>query len=284
MNILVVGSAGFIGSRIFKSIESKGLDVYAGIRKRREIAPAENNHSISVYKKDQKIETEFEVIINASGNYSNSSDLEELKRNIESNSLSAVEIAKLITPKTRRVVHLSSYFEFSPTLPGKPLSQYTASKILGRVTLEKFCNNLSTQFISCVLYDNYCEDLSRGKFVDQLIIACRKKEEFIVRNMHQKMDLIDLDYLVEKIIEVSLSTNDFPLNAIQIRSREVFTTGEIVKLAQDISDFKCVYRQDIANPKTATDKLTDIWDSAPDWPTSKAANCFQSYLSKMIKL
>ena len=280
MKILVVGGFGFIGSRIMKILKGKGFEAYSTCRNLNNMEISRDFDSLVIEGNVSRESIDFDVIINAAGFYSNSRSLADIQKNIESNASLTIDIAKFISPKTKRLVHLSSYFEYAPNLSGHVWSQYAASKILGRITLEKICMSLSTQFVSCVLYDNYCEDLSRGKFVDHLIKSCWSNSEFTVYNLNNEIDLIDLEYLVEKIIEVAVDPIRDSSTTFQIRSNEVFTTGEIIEMAKKIKKVRII--QEEINQNESPPKATGIWDSAPDWPSSRVSKHFQDYLIKML--
>ena len=276
MTILVIGSNGFLGSRIKKKLEMSGLDVLGSSRS----LIGSNLESLVIEKVSESQSNDFEVIINASGNYSNSNKIEDLAKNIESNTLMSLQIAKLVTKATKKVINLGSYFEYAPTIPGKSWSQYALSKALGRITLEEYFHEKDTKFVSCILYDNYCEDISRRKFVDQLIYSIKNNFTLKVTDLNHQMDLINTDYLVDRIIEISLSRSESQENQYQIRSGEVFSTGEIIALAKECSGKDVTY--ELVDSRRTRSECYPIWNCATDWEIKYTGEGFSNFLTRVL--
>lgn len=279
--ILVVGSQGFIGSRLLMTLKNKGHEVF-GSSRNGTVTNAVQGISYLNFSEIQGLKElpEFEIIINAAGNYSNSRSLDQLNANIGANSGLLVDIARLITPRTQKVLQLGSYLEFAPNPPGIPWSQYAASKLLGRVTLQDYCRDLPTDFISCILYDNYCEDLSRGKFVDQVINSIRNGSTLTLQNTKHQMDLIYVDDLIESLISVSLSLDPDNETIYQIRTRDVYTTESIISMAQELSGgrLKTKYLSDEARGLV----VKSVWESAKDWKEMNISFNLETFLRKML--
>jgi nucleoside-diphosphate-sugar epimerase len=227
-----------------------------------------------------KEKLKFTKIINASGHYSNKPTLNEFKANSYSNALLPLQIIELISSETKLVVNLNSYLEFAPLPAGSTWSQYAASKILGRKTLEEYCISQNINFVSCILYDNYSEDLSRAKFLDQLIYAVRDRKSLSVSNTNHKMDLIYINDLIESIIEISEFDYTNNVNSYQIRSGQVYSIKELISTIGKLTGTvpRIEFDHQISNKLV----VSKIWDSAPNWQIKKSTLSIEDYLIKML--
>jgi nucleoside-diphosphate-sugar epimerase len=280
MTILVAGGQGFIGSRLITELKVKGHEVFATVRN---LGKSHLIAGVTYFDIEDFNSTkipDFKTIINAAGYYSNSSVLSELTTNINSNVMFPLKLAKFITKYTESFVNLDSYLEFAPVLPGIPWSQYSASKILGRKTLEDFCVDQNVKYISCVLYDNYSENLTRRKFLDQLIIAANDREVLTVNNYVHNMDLIYIYDLIDAIIEIAVFGHSEMISRYQIRSKKSFTIKELILIADKIVGKKL--RVKLAENKPDALIVSKIWDSAQDWPGTKISTDVEQFLTKMI--
>jgi GDP-6-deoxy-D-talose 4-dehydrogenase len=279
--ILIAGVEGFLGARIARIMQSRGFKVYGTIR---HDLPKDPQPGI-VYLKHKQVNLdskvpEFEVVINAVGYYGKSNSIKDLSENIKSNCTSNLDLIKFITNKTKTVINLSSYFEFAPNPPGIPLNQYAASKILGRTILENFCKNLNVNLVSCVLYDNFSEDLRRGKLIDQLIIAANENQIMTINNFENQMDLIYVNDLIEIIAEITEQEHKSLISVYQIKSGQVFSVREIVNLINSISTKQL--RIQVPEIKIRSDSIKKIWKSAPDWKSQVRLKTFKDYLEEML--
>lgn len=279
--ILIAGIEGFLGTRIAKTMQSRGFKVYGTIRDDLPKKPQKGIIYLKHKESNQKLEVpEFDIVINAIGYYGKSNSIEDLRKNLISNSLSTLDLVKFITTKTKTVINLSSYFEFAPNPPGIPFNQYAASKILGRSILENLCKDLRVNLVSCVLYDNFSEDLTRGKLVDRLIIAANENQKIIINNFENKMDLIYLDNLIDTIAEISEHVHKSLISVYQIKSGKVFSVREIIRLINSISGNQLRVEQPQVN--LSGNSIEKIWNSAPDWKSQVKLKRLEDYLSEML--
>jgi nucleoside-diphosphate-sugar epimerase len=276
--ILIAGIEGFLGSRLAQTIQSRGFKVYGTINQSEPKEPREGIIYLNHKQTNLDLEIpEFDVVINAVGYYGKTNSIYDLSKNITSNSASTLDLLKFITKQTKTVINLSSYFEFAPNPPGTTLSQYSASKILGRSTLENFCKNAEVKFVSCVLYDNYSEDLRRGKLIDQLVTAANQGTRIRINNFNNKMNLIYVNDLVEIIADISEYEHKSLNSIFQIKSGQVFSVREIINLINSISVNQLIVESREKNSSVYS--IHEVWNSAPDWIGPAKLKNFEDFLT-----
>ena len=109
MNILVVGSSGFIGSRLIKKLEDSNHQVFESSRNK-----AAGKVQVTAWEEMEIESLKIDLVINASGKYLKSSSLNNIKEIFDSNLGTAISISKSMKYISKGVLNLSSYFEFLP--------------------------------------------------------------------------------------------------------------------------------------------------------------------------
>ena len=278
--ILVAGSEGFIGRRITLALQDKGFEVWGTSNAKPTDSRLSSIPIVTLSESGIVRKTpDFEIIINAIGNYSNSSEYINLKKNIDSNSLAPLLVTRFANEATRNFLHIGSYFEFAPLSKTISSSQYTLSKILGRKSIEQYFTNSSTNFIGCILYDNYCEDLSRGKLLDQLILMSQGKQPISINNLKNQINLTHLDDVVEGIVEMALSKMYAKKTNLQIKYPKTHSVREIVEMVQEITQLRLITTE---HKQKNLENLEEIWDCAPNWDMKFRSESLEDYLLKMI--
>lgn len=239
MNILVVGSTGFIGSRLIKELEKSNHQVFESSRN----IVAGKVH-VNAWEKLDIEDLEIDLVINASGKYSRTSSINNIKEIFDSNLGTATSISKSLKYVSRGVVNLSSYFELLPELSEIRKSHYAISKVLANEILSKHSQENEISYSRIVLYDNYDIDLSRNKVMDLLIKSLISGDVIKINNEKSPINLIESSEVVNGLIKVvnSYESTDPFIGRIDLKSRESTNILEIINLIMKISqkDFKYI--------------------------------------------
>lgn len=238
MNILVVGSSGFIGSRLIKKLEESNHQVFESSRNK-----DAGKVQVTAWEEMEIESLEIDLVINASGKYLKSSNLNNIKEIFDSNLGTAISISKSMKYISKGVLNFSSYFEFLPEMSEKRKLHYTTAKILANEVLSKQSQVNEISYSRIVLYDNYDIDLSRNKVVDALIKSSISGESIKINNEKSPINLIELNEIIDGVIKIIDSyESDVPIkDRIDLKSVESTNILEVIKLITKISQRELNY-------------------------------------------
>ena len=223
MKILVVGSSGFLGSRITSRLKNLGHKIVETSR--------DNENGKVQIKVGEPLyinELGIDLIINASGYYRK--DNLDLKTTFDSNLGICNSIARSIENVGLGVINLGSYFELAHESHAVNSMSYTVSKRLGTSTLESYSRLYEKRFTQVILYDNYDTDLSRGKILDKLITSAINGEELEISNIKSKINLLHVSAVIDGVVKIvqNYQTSDAVGQRIDLMSAEPVTIQEII--------------------------------------------------------
>jgi nucleoside-diphosphate-sugar epimerase len=223
VKILVVGSTGFLGSRITSRLKNLGHKIVETSR--------DNENGKVQIKVGEPLyinELGIDLIINASGYYRK--DNLDLKTTFDSNLGICNSIARSIENIGLGVINLGSYFELAYESHAVNSMSYTVSKRLGTSTLESYSRLYEKRFTQVILYDNYDTDLSRGKILDKLITSAINGEELEISNIKSKINLLHVSAVIDGVVKIvqSYQTSGAVGRRIDLMSAEPVTIQEII--------------------------------------------------------
>ncbi|CAB4572734.1 unannotated protein [freshwater metagenome] len=232
MRILLVGGTGFIGSRLFKTLVSEGFQVVVASRN-----PNHSQIKINPWEALEIKPNSFDLVINAAGKYGLKDDVEEKKSTIEANIGIATSIGRSTHLINKGVINLSSYFELANSYSKVGNSYYVRSKTLCNDFLEQWCAINQKYYSRIVLFDNYDKDISRRKFLDQLLMASLSGSTLDVKNTENVINLLSLRAICESISKVSSSykTLDPQVGRIELKNSDTYRISELIDKVESIS-------------------------------------------------
>lgn len=223
MRILVVGSSGFLGSRIINRLKEIGHEAI-------ETSRDDTNGKLQIRTWDPLPINELgiDLVINASGYYRK--DNLNLKTMFDSNLGICNSIARSLDNVGLGVINLGSYFELPHKSQAVNSMSYTISKRLGTSILESYSTLYYKRFTQVILYDNYDADLSRGKILDRLIASAISGEELEISNIKSKINLLHVSAVIDGIVKIvqSYQTSNPIEQRVDLMSVEPVTIQEIM--------------------------------------------------------
>jgi nucleoside-diphosphate-sugar epimerase len=131
------------------------------------------------------------------------------------------------------------------------------------------------------LYDNYSQNLSRGKFVDQVIDAAITGKILSASSGNQVLDLTHLTDVCESL-EMALHDLDRGYSnyvEYQTRSHTSRTLKEIADYVENIIGRPVINWGSLPDRRNS---IYEIWNSAPDIPNYKAKIDFEAFALEML--
>lgn len=235
MNILLIGGNGFIGSRLLSPLIKSNNNVTIASRN-----PGPNQLKIIPGEALGIGLNEFDLVINAAGKYGTKNSNEEINLTFEANIGVCTSISRSIKLISKGVVNLSSYFEILPQESWNRNIYYTKSKVIGSDLLQNACDASKKEYSRIILFDNYDEDLSRGKLLDRLIKAVLSNESISIRNVQIFLNLLSTDQIssaISKIAE-SFKTPQPETGRIDIKNQNSYRILDLIKIAETFSGRK----------------------------------------------
>jgi nucleoside-diphosphate-sugar epimerase len=229
VKILVVGSSGFLGSRIVVGLLRDGHDVISTCR-----IPRPGFVSVSAWDNLDISSMGIDLIINAAGKYGKVESQDEIKDTLDSNVGIAVSIANSIMHVNIGALNLSSYFELLPLNSKTSNTYYTKSKILSNHVLELYSSIYEKRYSRIILFDNYDKDLSRDKILDSLLKAAITQKEIVLKNSKSRLNLLSTTAIVDGIrrIVTSMSTENPTIGRSDIKNLKNYSILELINIIE----------------------------------------------------
>lgn len=229
MKILIVGSSGFLGSRIVTGLLKDGHDVVTTSR-----ISVPESVVVSAWECLDISSLGIDVIINAAGRYSKVETQDEIKNTLDSNVGIATSIANSVMNVNYGVINLSSYFELLPSSSKISTTYYTKSKILSNEVLELYSSIYEKQYSRLVLFDNYDKDLSRNKILDSLLKAALTQEKIVLNNSHSRVNLLSTTSIVAYICKIvnSLNTGNPLIGRRDLKDSKSYSILELIDMIE----------------------------------------------------
>jgi nucleoside-diphosphate-sugar epimerase len=232
MKILLVGGNGFIGSRLFTALSEASFQVTIASR-----SPKTNQIRLQPWSKLNIESNQFDIIVNAAGKYGLQETEDEIKSTFEANVGVCASIGHSLHLVSKGLINLSSYFELLNSNTNLGKTYYVKSKTLGNNLLEFWCNMNQKNYSRVILFDNYDNDLSRGKLLDQLIKASLTGESIRIRNTQNSLNLLSLNTVINSILRIveSYKTLEPQVGRIEVKNSLSYKISYLLDRIQTLS-------------------------------------------------
>jgi nucleoside-diphosphate-sugar epimerase len=232
MKILLVGGNGFIGSRLCTALSRANFQVTIASRN-----PKTNQIKLQPWSKLNIEPNQFDIIINAAGKYGVQETEDEIKSTFEANVGVCVSIGHSLHLVSKGLINLSSYFELLDSNSNLGKTYYVKSKTFGNNLLEFWCNISQKYYSRVVLFDNYDEDLSRGKLLDQLIRSSLAGKSISIRNTQNALNLLSLNTVTNSILRIVESYRTFEpqVGRIEVKNSLTYKISDLLDRIQTFS-------------------------------------------------
>jgi nucleoside-diphosphate-sugar epimerase len=277
MKILLVGGNGFIGSRLYTALSRANFQVTIASRN-----PKTNQIKLQPWSKLNIEPNQFDIIINAAGNYGVQETEDEIKSTFEANVGVCVSIGHSLHLVSKGLINLSSYFELLDSNSNLGKTYYVKSKTLGNNLLEFWCNMNQKYYSRVVLFDNYDEDLSRGKLLDQLIRSSLTGKSISIRNTQNALNLLSLNTVTNSMLRIvdSYKTFEPQVGRIEVKNSLTYKISDLLDRIQAFSKKQI----DFTNLNEAQDlELQSVILEKNSYQLSIKED-IDNYLRKMLKL
>jgi nucleoside-diphosphate-sugar epimerase len=277
--ILITGSRGFIGSALTEFLRNKGYQVIGTHRS----AQKGNSDEILLepYKKIELSKHEdIEGVIHLAGKYLIGGNLEDSAKMFESNVGLTSSILEFVKTRELPIVAAASFFERSNEVKTK-LDPYVLAKSHARKILKHETLISDVKVGILFLYDNYSLNLTRGKFLDQVLNAALTSGKLKASSGNQVIDLMhiqDVCVSFEMALE-ALAKLDTNYLEMQARSHKVHTLREVASMIEEKKGRKIVEWG--AHPDRSN-SIYSLWDSAPDVPNFQSQIKLDSFIKGIL--
>jgi CDP-paratose synthetase len=277
--VLLTGSRGFIGSVLKAHLQKKGYQVIGTHRISQVSAPDE-----ILLRPFETIELEkhgnISAVIHLAGKYSTSGSLEDTAKMFESNVGLTASVLELVKAKGIPILAAGSFFEKSKELDLN-LSPYVLAKSSARKILKYETLQSDIKVGIVFLYDNYSNNLGRGKFLDQVIKAAITGGKISGSSGHQVIDLMHIFDVCEALERALWTLENGELNYIemQARSHKSHTLRQAAALIEDRVGREIVEWGVLPD---RCNSIFSLWNSAPDVPNFQPKVELEDFLRETL--
>lgn len=277
--VLVTGSRGFIGSELTRHLQKKGYYVIGTHR-----ISQDGTQDEILLRPFEKINLEkhgdISAVIHLAGKYSTSKSLEDTAKMFESNVGLTASVLELVKARGIPIVATGSYFEKSREL-NSSLDPYVLAKSSARKMLkhETFQSDLKVGIV--FLYDNYSNNLNRGKFLDQVLKAAVTGGRMSGSSGYQVIDLMHIFDVCEALEKALRTLDKVNTNYIemQARSHKVHTLRQVAALIENRIGREIV---EWGIQPDRSNSIFSLWDSAPDIPNFQYSVELEDFLRETL--
>jgi nucleoside-diphosphate-sugar epimerase len=255
MNVLVIGSKGFIGTELCRVLSDRGYKVFSGVRKKTLIneieipldgiveIPTSSRPDIVIDVSNKYIPAESEEAINAMSN----TILGVSRTIIRSNDLWQVPI-----------LQTTSYLQYCPE-EEQPWNRYSALRNESLRALQISAKQAGRTLLEFVLHDTYGE-YPRNKFLDLCIEAIKNGNPIAAGEGKSFINLTHINDICNFIAD-QISSESSRLNENlrwDIKSSDTYTLQSLVQLLEEISGQTPIVRWGtLDNPRR---EVLEMWD------------------------
>jgi dTDP-glucose 4,6-dehydratase/UDP-glucose 4-epimerase len=240
MNILIIGSEGFIGKHLLNHLKKKHLNTFGA-----DILDIKNQNYFLINKLNTNFEelfknNKFDLCINASGAASVPNSILNPKIDFQLNVLNVFDIldslrqfaplCKFLNLSSAAIYGNPIELPITETLIPLPLSPYGFHKYQSEIICKEFNNVYSIQTLSVRIFSAYGEGLKKQLFWDTYnkIKDAKNSEIFLHGTGMETRDFIYISDLVNAI-DIILNNFDFNGSSINIGSGTQTTILEAVE-------------------------------------------------------
>ena len=269
--VLIIGGAGFLGKRILHFLEEEGCNCYYadlqpifGLNDTYISLNALSNTNFS------KLDTDFDVVVNLTGQVSNPSNL-CLQLNTEgiNNIINFVNLsnAKLIQVSTLSV-YGSSLQEVDENSPLNPETTYGSLKSISEYLLK---NKLSEKKYAVIRLSNLYGDMQPKGIMSYLLRSVKNNDDIFFNNDGSlKRHYLNVDDAAIMIVKMCLQFNCGTYN---YPGSDLYSIKELISLLEEISSKKLsVNYQNVKS-----------WENLEKLNSSKIIDTFKYVPQKLLK-
>ncbi len=256
MNILVIGSKGFIGQELCKVLSVRGHKILEGVRKK----SLEHEIEIPLYGTVQiPRESTPEIVIDVSNKYIPS----ESEAAILSMTQTILGVTETILRSNdlwkAHIIQTTSYLQYCPE-DLQPWNNYAALRNQSLNKLRQGAEENKCGLYEFVLHDTYGET-SRSKFLDLCLIAINSGIPFPAGEGNSILNLTHVNdisnYIADQIPRKSALTNSHRRWAV--RSSDTYTLRSLVNILEEISGAPSIVDwRAMNNPRREVHELWEI--------------------------
>lgn len=277
--ILITGSRGFIGSALKEYLRNKGYQVVGTHRGSQK--GDSDEILLEPYKRIELGKHEdIEGVMHLAGKYLIDGNLEDTAKMFESNVGLTTSILELVKARDLPIVAAASFFERSNEIKTK-LDPYVLAKSHARKILKHETLISDTKVGILFLYDNYSKNLTRGKFLDQVLNVAMTNGKLKASSGNQVIDLMHIQEVCqsfEMAFEV-LVTSDKNYLEMQARTHKVHTLRELASMIEDKKGRRIVEWGVLPD---RSNSIYSLWDSASDIPNFQSRIALDSFIKEVL--
>ncbi len=243
MRVLVVGSSGYIGSNLVKTLEKNGIEVYSLSRKKNGRSfnlKKGKKYNISLNSLDKLehifLKTKFNYVVNAATHYSSSENDDYVKKAFMANILLSNYLTYFCLVFKVPLITLGTYLQdIDQTQINSTFYSFTKKNT--QTVLRSVADFSDLKYIELLISDTYGPNDPREKVLT-LIIKSLTGKKLKTSLGNQLINLVHIDDVCSAILSLleGLSAKKIKYNqTFSIRSRTWITLRELSKACEEIS-------------------------------------------------
>ena len=290
---LVTGASGYIGSNLVDRLIEKGWDVTVLGRKSKNFSiycSKTNNvecyelkkNNINKIIKTVKPDIVFHCASLVPSNKSKNFLPEDF---INSNILFGVNLLEaMATNNIKNFINLGSYWEHFNNEIYNPVDFYAATKCSFSSFIKYYQEVHGLRSSTLELFDVYGPNDKRNKIIDLLFQALNNKSELKMSPGYQKLNFLYISDVIDALIELAnmiLSNDKVLMDRYALRSNQVYTLRETVKIIEEITNKKIKIKWSSLDYKNRT--IMSPPDVIQSFPNFKPKTSFNDGLRLVYK-
>jgi nucleoside-diphosphate-sugar epimerase len=246
MKILLTGSTGFIGSKLYLKLKSLGFDIKIILRsqvsKYSSLDVDEGNyHMYNNHLKLKDFITSFnpDLCIHLASSSSEDGSLESIDNLINSNLKFSTElINSLSLSSCRKFINTGTSWQHYESVVYNPVNLYAATKQAFQDILVYYAEAFDFRIITLKLFDTYGPNDHRKKIINLLLNQIKTDQPLKLTPGNQLINLIHVDDIVEAYmiaIDLIVKNSEEKITEYGVSAEETITIKALAELIEKLS-------------------------------------------------
>jgi len=240
-SVFVTGGTGFIGSKLIEVLLSNNLNVHVLTRQEYKKIRSLGNNRLHFHYYDGSASSVLtaidiskpKIVFHLASLFVAEHQSEDIDKLIESNILLCTQLLEAMAKNNvKYIVNATTCWKYYESNQYNPANLYAATKKAAEDIIEYYHQAESIKYLNLLIFDTYGKGDTRCKFINILINACDRSEDFLMSAGEQYLNLTHVHDVAEAFVTAGthLIEGRFQSGEFAVRGSEEFKLIDLASM------------------------------------------------------